>query len=95
MENILKELNKSNFVVLAGPASSGKTSISLELAANVLVNDNKGVAIFNLEMSKEWCTKRLICSDAFTDKGGLIIENLCVDDTAGISVEEIKSASCL
>lgn len=90
MENILKELNKLNFVVLAGPASSGKTSISLELAANVLVNDNKGVAIFNLEMSKEWCTKRLVCSDAFTDKDGLIIENLCVDDTAGISVEEIK-----
>ena len=89
LENITKELNEPSLVVLAGP-SSGKTSISLELAANVLVYDNKGVAIFNLEMSKDWCTKRLICSDAFTDKGGLIIENLCVYDTAGISVEEIK-----
>ena len=90
LENITKELNEPSLVVLAGPSSSGKTSISLELAANVLVNDNKGVAILNLEMSKDWCTKRLICSDAFTDKDGLVIKNLYVDDTPAITVEEIK-----
>lgn len=98
MENIKDiieeiELNKSELVVLAGRPATGKTSISLELAANVLVNDNKGVAIFNLEMSKEWCTKRLVCSDAFTDKDGLEINNLYICDKPGISVKEIREKS--
>lgn len=95
MENIKDiieeiELNKSELVVLAGRPATGKTSISLEVAANILAKENTGVAIFNLEMSADWCKNRIFCSDAFTDKDGLIIENLYVDDAPGISVEEIK-----
>lgn len=85
MEFIIKELKEGNLVVLAGGPQSG-----IDLAAEILVYKQKGVAIFNFEMSKEWCTKRLLCSDAFTDKDGLVIENLYIDDTPAISVEEIK-----
>ena len=90
MEIIINELREGNFVVLAGGPQSGKSSTSLELAAEILVYKQKGVAIFNLEMSKDWCTKRLVCSDAFTDKDGLVIENLYVDDTPAITVEKIR-----
>ena len=95
MENIKAiiekiEINKSELVVLAGRPATGKTSISLEVAANILAKENTGVAIFNLEMSADWCKNRIFCSDAFTDKDGLIIENLYVDDAPGISVEEIR-----
>lgn len=98
MENIKDiieeiELNKSELVVLAGRPATGKTSISLELAANVLAKENTGVAIFNLEMSADWCKNRLFCSDAFTDKDGLEINNLYICDKAGISVEEIREKS--
>lgn len=98
MENIKAiiekiEINKSELVVLAGRPATGKTSISLEVAANILAKENTGVAIFNLEMSADWCKNRIFCSDAFTDKDGLVIENLYVDDTPGISVEEIREKS--
>lgn len=98
MENIKDiiekiELNKSELVVLAGRPATGKTSISLEVAANVLAKENTGVAIFNLEMSADWCKNRIFCSDAFTDKDGLVINNLYICDKPGISVEEIREKS--
>lgn len=90
MEIIINELREGNFVVLAGGPQSGKSSTSLELAAEILVYKQKGVAIFNLEMSKDWCKNRLFCSNALKQKDGFVLNNVYIDDTPAITVEKIR-----
>ena len=89
LEKITKEMNKPSLIVIAGRPQTGKTSISLEIASNAL-KENTYVVIFNLEMSKNWCRKRILSSDAFSDTGELEVENLYIDDTPAISVQKIR-----
>ena len=53
-----------DFIVIAGRPSMGKTSLALNIAANVAIRGGKGVGIFSLEMSMEQLLLRLLCSEA-------------------------------
>jgi replicative DNA helicase len=62
---------KSDFVVIAGRPSMGKTSFAMNIAENVAVGlkpaERQAVAVFSLEMSKESLVQRLMCSLARVD----------------------------
>ncbi len=51
-------------IILAARPSMGKTAFALNLARNICAEDNKTVAIFSIEMSKEQLARRLLCSEA-------------------------------
>ena len=55
-------LQPSDFIVLAGRPSMGKTSFAMNIVTNVAINFNVPVAVFSLEMSKENLMTRLISS---------------------------------
>jgi replicative DNA helicase len=57
-------LQASDFIVVAGRPSMGKSSFALNLIENIAVSENMPVAIFSLEMSKEQLVQRLLCSHA-------------------------------
>jgi len=57
-------LQPSDFIVIAGRPSMGKSSFALNLIENIAVKENIPVAIFSLEMSKEQLVQRLLCSHA-------------------------------
>jgi replicative DNA helicase len=57
----------SDFVIVAGRPSMGKTSFALNIAQHVGLMERKPVAIFSLEMSKELLVQRLLCSEAQVD----------------------------
>jgi replicative DNA helicase len=57
----------SNLVILAARPSMGKTAFALNVARNVGVDQQKGVAIFSLEMSKAEVVNRMMCSEARVD----------------------------
>ncbi len=61
----------SDFVVIAGRPSMGKTSFAMNIAENVAARakakDRHTVAVFSLEMSKESLVQRLLCSLAKVD----------------------------
>jgi len=54
-------------VIIAGRPSMGKTSLALNIAQHVGLDEKKPVAIFSLEMSKELLVQRLLCSEAQVD----------------------------
>jgi replicative DNA helicase len=62
---------KSDFIVIAGRPSMGKTSFAMNIAENVAVHmkpaERQAVAVFSLEMSKESLVQRLMCSVARVD----------------------------
>ena len=55
-------LQNSDLVILAARPSMGKTSFALNLAYNVAVNEEVGVGIFSLEMSREQLVMRMLGS---------------------------------
>ncbi len=70
----------SDLVLVAARPSMGKTAFALNLAHNAAVRENKSVAIFSLEMSREQLTNRMICSQANIDSQKLRMGMLEDDD---------------
>ncbi|MBQ8194968.1 MAG: replicative DNA helicase [Oscillospiraceae bacterium] len=58
-------LNKSDLIILAARPGMGKTSFAMNIATNVGKKHNdKAIAVFSLEMSKEQIVGRMISSEA-------------------------------
>jgi replicative DNA helicase len=57
----------SDLVIVAGRPSMGKTAFCLNIAANVALMANTGVAVFSLEMSADQLVMRMLCSLAQLD----------------------------
>ncbi len=57
-------LQKSDLVILAARPSMGKTSLALNVAYNVAVNEGEPVGIFSLEMSRQQLVMRMLGSSA-------------------------------
>ena len=103
-------LQPSDLILIAARPSMGKTAFVLNIAQHVAFKQNKTVAIFSLEMSKEQLVNRLFALEAQVDAQSLrtgnlkdtdwekLIEsagtigrsNLLIDDTAGISIRELR-----
>ena len=104
-------LHDSDLIIVAARPAMGKSAFAINLATNVALQANKGVAIFNLEMSKEQVGNRILCSEAMVDSnkirtgqvedddwvklastlGRLSEAPIYIDDTAGISIMEIRA----
>ena len=55
-------LQPSDLIVFAGRPSMGKTSLAVNIAERVALEDKMAVAIFSLEMSKPQLVLRMLCS---------------------------------
>ncbi len=67
LDNKLAGLQKSDLLILAARPSMGKTSLALDIARQVAVNQKIPVGIFSLEMSKEQLVDRMLCAQADVD----------------------------
>ncbi len=67
LDNILSGLQRSDLIILAARPSLGKTSLALNIARNVAVDEKKAVGVFSLEMSRDQLVDRLIASEAGVD----------------------------
>ncbi len=68
LDEILTGIHPSDYIVLAGRTSTGKTALGLSIAKNIAIDpeekDRKGVAIFSLEMSRQQVVMRILSSVA-------------------------------
>jgi replicative DNA helicase len=64
LDHLTSGLQPGDFIVLAARPSMGKTSLALNIGANVGIRGKKGVGIFSLEMSMEQLLIRILCSEA-------------------------------
>lgn len=67
LDSLLAGLQKSDLIILAARPSMGKSSLSLDIAKHVAINEKIPVGIFSLEMSKDQLIDRMICSEANID----------------------------
>lgn len=101
----------SDLILIAARPSMGKTAFVLNIAQNMAFKENKTVAVFSLEMSKEQLVNRLLSLESRVDSQAIRTGNLSdedwskliegagiigkskliIDDTPGISINELRS----
>lgn len=67
IDHKLGGLQKSDLIIIAARPSMGKTSLVLDIARQVAVQERVSVGLFSLEMSKDQLVDRLLCSQAGVD----------------------------
>ncbi len=73
-------LQPSDLILVAARPSMGKTAFVLNIAQHVAFKENRSVAIFSLEMSKEQLVNRLFSLEAQVDSQSLRTGNLKDED---------------
>jgi replicative DNA helicase len=74
----------SDLIIIAARPSMGKTAFAMNIAENAAVNDQKVVAVFSLEMSKEALLQRMLCSVARVDSHKFRTGSLWKEDEAKV-----------
>jgi replicative DNA helicase len=64
LDRITGGLRNGDMIVIAARPSMGKTSIAMNIAEHVAINEQLAVGIFSLEMGADQLSDRLICSRA-------------------------------
>ena len=67
LDKMLSGLQKSDLVILAARPSIGKSTLALNMAANIAYNTRIPVGVFSLEMSKDQLVDRLISAVSGVD----------------------------
>lgn len=80
LDNLLAGLQPSDLIILAARPSMGKSSLAINIAQHVAINEGIPVAIFSLEMSKEQLVDRLLSAEANIDSWKLRNANLSDSD---------------
>lgn len=62
MDDLTSGLQGSNFIVIAGRPSMGKTSLAMRMIEHVGLEQKMGVLFFSLEMSAETLAQIMLCS---------------------------------
>lgn len=68
LDQICSGFQPSDFIILAGRPSMGKTSLGLCIGYNAAMKHDVPVAVFSLEMSKEQLVQRILCAEAKVDQ---------------------------
>lgn len=64
LDDTITGLNRSDLILLAARPGMGKTSFALNIARHAAVKDNRKIAFFSLEMTKEQLSSRLLSTEA-------------------------------
>lgn len=111
LDKITAGFQPSDLVIVAARPAMGKTSLVLNIAEHIAIHEQKAVAVFSLEMSKEQLVMRMLCSESRVDSSRVRTGHLgerdfpklvdaasklaeapiYIDDTAGISVSEMRA----
>lgn len=85
LDAVTTGLNRSDLIIVGARPGMGKTSFIMNIARNVAVQQNRTVAVFNLEMSREQMVNRLLSSEARVPSKNLRTGTLSADQWTRIA----------
>ena len=73
-------LHNADLIFVAGRPGMGKTTLAVNIAQSIAINQKKAVAIFSLEMAKEQLVNRMLCSEAMIENDKIKTGQLADED---------------
>lgn len=67
LDEMTAGFHNSEFIIIAGRPSMGKTALALSIARNAAVDHDVPIGIFSLEMANYQLAMRLLCAEAHVD----------------------------
>ena len=67
LDRLTNGLQKSDLIILAARPAMGKSAFAMNIGQYAALHDNRAVAVFSLEMSKEQLMMRILCTEAAVD----------------------------
>lgn len=86
LDNKTAGFHKSDLVLIAARPAMGKTALALNMATNAAIKANTPVVIFSLEMSKEQCANRILCSQAMVDSEKVAKGNITDEEWSKLAI---------
>lgn len=80
LDRLTTGLQPSDLILVAARPSMGKTAFTLNIASHVAIKENKPVALFSLEMSKEQLMQRMLCAEGLIESQRLRVGDLDEQD---------------
>ena len=80
LDKLTAGLQPSDLILVAARPSMGKTAFTLNIASHVALKENKPVAFFSLEMSKEQLMQRMLCAEGLVESQRLRVGDLDEQD---------------
>ena len=80
LDKLTAGLQPSDLILVAARPSMGKTAFTLNIASYVALKENKPVAFFSLEMSKEQLMQRMLCAEGLVESQRLRVGDLDEQD---------------
>lgn len=81
--NLDEIINEPSLNIIAGRPAMGKSTLAFNIAVNIAQKEKVPIAIFSLEISKEYINNKII-------NNSLVDTKIIIEDTPGISVENIR-----
>ncbi len=78
-------LNRSDLIVIAARPAMGKTTLALNIAQNIAIDENLPVLFFSLEMSKEQLVDRMLSYESGVNNSKLRTGDLSDEDFESLS----------
>jgi replicative DNA helicase len=85
LDELTAGFQAGDLVIVAARPSMGKTALTLNMTQHAAINDQRPVAFFSLEMSKEALVQRVLCSEGRVDAGRLRRGRLRDDEYARLA----------
>ena len=94
LDRMTAGLQPGDLIIVAGRPSMGKTTLALNIAEHAAMAQDKAVAIFSMEMSREQLAFRMISSIGRVDQGHMRTGNFGDEDWARINsaIAQMKTA---
>ena len=88
LDRLTNGLQKSDLIILAARPAMGKSAFAMNIAQYAALHDNRSVAVFSLEMSKEQLMMRIMCTEAAVDSQK--IKDGSLDDSEMLRLMEVS-----
>lgn len=85
IDKMLAGLNRSDLIIIAARPAMGKTTIALNIAHNIAIDENLPVLFFSLEMSKEQLVDRMLSYESGVDNSKMRTGNLSDEEFDSLS----------
>lgn len=94
LDRYIVGMGKGDLILVGARPGMGKTSFTMNIAANVAKQSKKAVCVFSLEMSAQQLVSRMLSSEAMIDSYSMRSGNLSDEDWAKLAHTSSELSEC-